>query len=226
MREAFRADGEGRAHVPPVINLDVPSQRGEFHVKTALIDGVPHVAVKIASGFYDNPAKGLPSGSGLMAVFDAPTGLPVALLLDNGFLTDIRTGAAGAVAADVLAPASIDVVGVLGSGVQARHQVRCLRVVRSFTRIVAWSPTQAHLDAYCARCGDERLDARRGAEPEAVCREADVLITATPARQPLVRRRVAAPRSARHRASDPTPPASRSSTPPASTARISSSSIA
>ena len=70
MRAAFAADGEGRAHVPAVINLDVPAHHGEFHVKTALIDGVPHVAVKIASGFYDNPAKGLPRGSGLMAVFE------------------------------------------------------------------------------------------------------------------------------------------------------------
>src|SRR5437868_2453585 len=115
IRAAFRADGEGRAHVPAVINLDVPARRGEFHVKTALIDGVPHVAVKIATGFYDNPAKGLPSGSGLMAVFDAATGLPVALLLDNGFLTEIRTGAAGAVAAEVLAPTAIATRGVLGS---------------------------------------------------------------------------------------------------------------
>src|SRR5499427_141588 len=135
MRDAFRADGDGRAHVPAVINLDVPKYHGEFHVKTAHIDGVPHVAVKIASGFYDNPSKGLPSGSGLMAVFDATTGLPVALLLDNGFLTDIRTGAAGAIAADVLAPASIRTVGVLGSGLQARYQVHCLTCVREFREI-------------------------------------------------------------------------------------------
>lgn len=186
MREAFRADGEGRAHVPAVINLDVPAQRGEFHVKTALIDGVPHVAVKIASGFYDNPAKGLPSGSGLMAVFDATTGLPVAVLLDNGFLTDIRTGAAGAVAAEALAPSTVTTVGVLGSGLQARHQVRCLRCVRTFSRIVAWSPDRAHLDAYLREMRDEGFDARAAATPEAVCREADVLVTATPARTPLV----------------------------------------
>lgn len=186
MREAFRADGEGRAHVPVVINLDVPAQRGEFHVKTALIDGVPHVAVKIASGFYDNPAKGLPSGSGLMAVFDATTGLPVAVLLDNGFLTDIRTGAAGAVAAEALAPSTVTTVGVLGSGLQARHQVRCLRCVRTFSRIVAWSPDRAHLDAYLREMRDEGFDARAAATPEAVCREADVLVTATPARTPLV----------------------------------------
>jgi ornithine cyclodeaminase/alanine dehydrogenase-like protein (mu-crystallin family) len=186
MREAFRADGEGRAHVPAVINLDVPAHRGEFHVKTALIDGVPHVAVKIASGFYDNRAKGLPSGSGLMAVFDATTGLPVALLLDNGFLTDIRTGAAGAIAAEALAPPALTTVGVVGSGLQARYQVRCLRCVRDFSRIVAWSPERLHLDAYIREMRDEGYDARAVATPEAVCREADLLVTATPARVPLV----------------------------------------
>ena len=186
MREAFRADGEGRAHVPAVINLEVPAHHGEFHVKTALIDGVPHVAVKIASGFYDNPAKGLPSGSGLMAVFDAATGLPAALLLDNGFLTDIRTGAAGAVAAEVLAPATFSTVGMLGSGLQARYQVRCLRSVRAFTHIVAWSPDRLRLDAYINEMKDEGFDARAAATPETVCREADVLITATPSRTPLV----------------------------------------
>ena len=186
MREAFRADGDGRTLVPPVINLDIPAAHGEFHVKTAHIDGVPHVAVKIASGFYDNPGKGLPSGSGLMAVFDATTGLPVALLLDNGYLTDVRTGAAGALAADYLARRTITTVGVVGSGVQARHQVRALRVVRSFERIVAWSPNRARLEAYCTEMSTEGCDARAAESIESVCAVADVLITATPSRDPLV----------------------------------------
>ncbi len=187
IRAAFRADGEGRAHVPAVINLAIPSRHGEFHVKTAHIDGVPHVAVKIASGFFDNPAHGLPSGSGLMAVFSADTGLPVALLLDNGFLTDIRTGAAGAVAAECLAPPTIGTVGVLGSGVQARHQVRCLREVRVFSRVIAWSPHRDRLDAYCREMRAEGFETMAAAHPEAVCRAADLLITATPVREPLVR---------------------------------------
>jgi len=187
MREAFRADGDGRAHVPAVINLDVPAHRGEFHVKTALIDGVPYIAVKIASGFYDNPAKGLPSGSGLMAVFDAATGLPAALLLDNGFLTDIRTGAAGAVAAEVLAPREFATAGVIGSGLQARYQIRCLRQVRPFSRIVAWSPDRTHLDLYVREMQADGYQAEAAASPEAVCRAADVIITATPAKAPLVR---------------------------------------
>ena len=187
IREAFRADGEDRTRVPPVINLDIPTARGEFHIKTAHIEGVPYLAVKIASGFYDNPARGLPSGSGLMAVFDAATGLPAALLLDNGFLTDIRTGAAGAVAADELARSRIDTVGVIGSGLQARHQIRCLRIVREFHRIVAWSPTRDRLEAYCDEMRGEGYDVRAATNVEELCAAADLLITATPARDPPVR---------------------------------------
>lgn len=186
IREAFRADGEGRTHVPPVINLDVPAGPGEFHIKTAYIEGTAHIAVKVASGFYDNPAKGLPSGSGLMALFDASTGLPTALLLDNGFLTDLRTGAAGAVAADYLARRTIDTVGVIGSGIQARFQVHCLRVVRAFTRIVAWSPTRAHLERYAADMRADGFDVELADGPAGVCGRADVLITTTPSRQPVV----------------------------------------
>ena len=186
VRDAFRADGEGRAHVPSVINLEITAARGEFHVKTAHIEGVPYIGVKIASGFYDNPSKGLPSGSGLIALFDAGTGLPAALLLDNGFLTDIRTGAAGAVAADYLARREISTVGVIGSGVQARHQVRCVRVVRPFRRLIAWSPTRARLDAYCAEMAMEGYEVAAADSPEEVCAEADLLITTTPAQAPLV----------------------------------------
>lgn len=187
VRDAFRADGEGRTHVPSVINLDIASARGEFHIKTAHIDGVPYVGVKIASGFYDNPSKGLPSGSGLIALFDAGTGLPAALLLDNGFLTDIRTGAAGAVAADCLARREITTVGVIGSGLQARHQVRCLRTVRAFSKVVAWSPTRDRLDAYCAEMAADGLETSAAHGIEEVCAAADVLITTTPSRTALVK---------------------------------------
>lgn len=186
IREAFKADGEGRARVPAVINLDVPGAHGEFHVKTAYIEGVPHVAVKVASGFFDNPKRGLPSGSGLMMLFDATTGFPAGLLLDNGFLTDIRTAAAGAVAADLLARKAITTVGVIGSGIQAREQVRCLATVRSFSRVIAWSPTPANLNRYCRDIAALGFEAAAAASPEEVCRTADVLITTTPSRKAIV----------------------------------------
>lgn len=187
IREAFRADGQGRTNVPAVINLDIRSAPGEFHIKTAHIEGVRHIAVKVASGFYKNPARGLPSGSGLIALFDATTGLPVALLLDNGYLTDLRTGAAGAVAADVLANETVRTVGVIGSGVQARHQVRALRVVRNFSQVVAWSPTRSRLESYGQEMSDAGFDVALAESAREVCDAADVLIFATPARAPIAR---------------------------------------
>jgi ornithine cyclodeaminase len=188
IRDAFRADGLGKTTVPAVINLAIAAEDGEFHVKTAHIEGLPVIAVKVAAGFYRNTARGLPTGSGVILVFDAVTGMPQSLLLDNAYLTDLRTGAAGAVAADVLARRAIETAGVIGSGVQARHQVACLRQVRSFERLVAWSPNRAHLDAYCAEMRDAfRLQARAADSAEEVARASDVLITATPAREPLVR---------------------------------------
>jgi ornithine cyclodeaminase/alanine dehydrogenase-like protein (mu-crystallin family) len=187
IRDAFRLDGEGKTHVPPVINLEIPSAHGEFHIKTAHIQGVRHIAVKVASGFYDNPSKGLPSGSGLIALFDAGTGLPAALLLDNGYLTDVRTGAAGAVAAEVLAKRHVEAVGVIGSGVQARHQVQCLRVVRQFSRLIAWSPTRSRLEAYADEMRQEGLDVVLAGEARDVCEAADIVIVATPSREPIVR---------------------------------------
>jgi ornithine cyclodeaminase/alanine dehydrogenase-like protein (mu-crystallin family) len=142
----------------------------------------------VASGFGGNPARGLPASSGLLMLFDAASGLPAALLLDNAFLTDLRTGAAGAVAADSLARAVVDTVGVIGTGVQAREQVACLREVRRFDRVVAWGRSPERLARYCAEMR-ERFGVETVAAPDAetVCREADILVTTTPARAPLVR---------------------------------------
>jgi ornithine cyclodeaminase/alanine dehydrogenase-like protein (mu-crystallin family) len=188
IREAFRADGEGRTAVPAVINLPIPGTRGEFHVKSAWVDGVPFIAVKVASGFYDNPARGLPTGSGMMALFDAATGMPTGLIFDNGFLTDIRTGAAGAVAADCLARRTVETIGVIGSGVQARHQIACLREVRNFRRLSAWSIDRPGLEQYCEEMRSAYgIDAVACASAEDVCRAADILITATPSHEPMVR---------------------------------------
>jgi ornithine cyclodeaminase len=124
----------------------------------------------------------------MMALFDAATGMPTGLLFDNGFLTDIRTGAAGAVAADCLARRHVDTVGVIGSGVQARHQIACLREVRGFTRLAAWSIDSPGLDLYCEEMrAVYGIEAAACASPEEVCRKADILITTTPSQKPLVR---------------------------------------
>ncbi len=88
--------------------------RAEVDVKTAYVPGMDGFAIKISPGFFDNPKLGLPSVNGMMVLLSARTGLVEALLLDNGYLTDVRTAAAGAVAAKLLARPDASVAAVLG----------------------------------------------------------------------------------------------------------------
>jgi ornithine cyclodeaminase len=156
-------------------------------VKAGFLHGEPSYAIKASSGFsgVDPPAI-----DGLVMVFDARTGAPAAFLLDNGYLTDLRTGAAGGVAARHLAPERIERVAVIGTGLQARYQVEALGVVRpGFTNIRVWGRTAEHADACVAdlaqRFGPE-VAVARAAEVEAAVVGAQVVITCTAAREPLV----------------------------------------
>ncbi|AOV16243.1 cyclodeaminase [Acidihalobacter aeolianus] len=184
---AFLALGEGRAIQPPVLALEIAARNAEVDIKTAYIDGLPQLAIKASSGFFGNPARGLPSLSGFMALLDATSGRTVAVLLDNGYLTDVRTAAAGALAARTLARADARVAGVLGSGVQARLQIEALSLVRPLERVLVWARERnaalVYADEMRARLGIP-VEPREAAE--AVVREADIVVTTTPAREPLV----------------------------------------
>src|SRR4051794_8783284 len=115
----FIAYSPGAAELPGVIHLDVPEARGEIHVKAGHIHGAPAYAVKVASGFY---AGDPPAIDGLVLVFDASTGAPVAFLLDGGYITDTRTGAAGGVAAGRLAPGARGLRAPVGARLPAPPQ--------------------------------------------------------------------------------------------------------
>lgn len=188
VRDAFVRMAKGEAVLPGVINLDIPRTRTEAHIKGAYLLGARHFAVKVASGSYDNPARGLPSGGGMFLVFDATTGLPAAVLFDNGYLTDVRTGAAGALAADLLAKKTVDRVGIVGVGNQARYQLAALLQVRRPKAVVAWGRDRRKAEDYAAE-----VSARHGipveavGSPEVACRGSDVVITVTPSHEPLVR---------------------------------------
>ena len=120
MEAGFSAYSAGQAVIPPVGELCIEDPPGDVHIKYGYLTEGEHYVVKIASGFYDNPKLGLPSSQGLMLLFSKTTGQTKAVLLDEGRLTDIRTGAAGAVAARHLAPSSISQIGIMGTGIQAR----------------------------------------------------------------------------------------------------------
>jgi ornithine cyclodeaminase len=187
--ESFGWLHDGRAMVPPVVHIDATDQSGEVDIKTAYVPGVPTFTVKIASFFPNNAQGGLAGGSGMMVVFSARTGYCEAVLLDNGYLTELRTALAGAVAADLLAPLRIGTVGVLGTGVQARAQVRCLALVRKFDQVVVWGRSRAHAEEYVADM--ERLGIRVESvdAPEEVVTRSSLVIATTASRAPLIEAR-------------------------------------
>ena len=186
IEDAFTWISEGRVEMPPVMHIEVADHHGDVDIKSACVRGLDHIAVKVASGFFENPRIGLPSSGAMVVVLSAKTGFCEAVMLDNAYLTDLRTGLAGAVAAQYLAPETVRTVGVLGSGAQARYQVRALRLVRDFERVLVSARDAGRTAAYVTEMGERLGLPVETAPPEALVRESDLVITTTPARSPIV----------------------------------------
>ncbi len=188
VEKAFAALGTGKVVMPPILSMEIADANGEVDVKTAYIPGFDGFAIKVSPGFFDNPKIGLPSLNGLMILFSAKTGMVKALFLDNGYLTDIRTAAAGAVAAKYLAPAKVDTAGVMGTGLQARLQIEAAHLVRPFERVLVWGRDEIKAKD-CAEELKKRLGiaARAEANPARLVELSQMVITTTPARKPIVK---------------------------------------
>src|SRR5437870_11542699 len=143
VEQAFRRLATENVIMPPILRLDIAAHNGEVDVKTAYLPGLDSFAIKVSPGFFDNPKLGLPSLNGMMMLLSARTGILEALLLDNGYLTSIRTAAAGGVAARWLARPDARRAAILGAGAQARLQLQALTLVRSIEAVTVWAPNMA-----------------------------------------------------------------------------------
>ena len=187
VESAFATLARGGVEMPPILSMHMPEVNGELDVKTAYVPGLPGFAVKLSPGFFDNPAKGLPSTSGLMVVLSSETGRVQAVLLDNGYLTDVRTAAAGGVAARHLAREDASRAAIFGAGLQARMQLRALCLVRPISEAVIWARDAAKAQALAAELTKGDLKVRASADPEEAAGFADVIVTTTPASEPILR---------------------------------------
>jgi len=188
VEDAFLALATKDVAMPPILRLDIPEHRGEVDVKTAYVPGLDGFAIKISPGFFDNPKLGLPSTNGLMVLFSTRTGLVDAVFLDNGYLTDVRTAAAGAVAAKHLSRPDSRVAAIFGAGVQARLQLEALTLVRPIAEARIWARDPDRAQAVAAKLSDELgLAVHAEAAPEAAVDGADIIVTTTPAAEPILR---------------------------------------
>ncbi|MBB3141836.1 cyclodeaminase [Halomonas organivorans] len=185
----FAALGRGEVVQPPILSMAIEEANGEVDVKTAHIRGAERFAIKVSPGFFDNPKLGLPSLNGLMMVFSAKTGLVEAVLFDEGYLTMVRTALAGAIAAKALAREDSRRVAVLGAGEQAERQVEALRLVRDIHSVDIWARRREGAEACAQRLRARGLAVEVHETVSGACVRADIIVTTTPAREPLLHAR-------------------------------------
>ena len=188
IEEAFKNLSTGNAIMPPIMRLDIKENNGEVDVKTAYIKGLDSFAIKMSPGFFDNPKIGLPSTSGLMVLLNSKTGLLESVLLDKGYLTDIRTAIAGAIAAKYLAKKNISNVGIIGSGAQAKLQLEALMLVRQPKELRIWSRDPFKSKNYISDINKKyEIKTLISKDPQDVTENSELVITTTPAKTPLIK---------------------------------------
>lgn len=183
--QGFRDFYKGHAKVAAITNIDLPDVNGEMHIKPGYMAGGDHVCVKIATCYYDNPGKGLPTRDGVIVLASRTNGRIEAILCDAGLITDMRTAAASAVAVDTLAPAGPLSLGLVGAGTQAYWHAKAISHVRSLSKIIVWG---RHPDRVQAAVDRIRRATSLPVESGNLERVAgcEVVVTATPARSPVL----------------------------------------
>jgi ornithine cyclodeaminase/alanine dehydrogenase-like protein (mu-crystallin family) len=170
--------GKVKQPVRQVIPVDPPG--GFYGIMPALTpDGLGQ---KIVTFYPPNAEKGIPTHMALIVLNDPQTGAPLAVM-DGRLITEMRTAAVSAAATKLLAPKDATVLAILGSGVQARSHLEALRLVRQFEETRVWSQTKSHAESFAKEIG-----AKVTSQEDAV-RGADVIVTVTSSRTPVLKGR-------------------------------------
>ena len=184
---------EGRVTVPPVGFLHFDNPPGDVHIKYGFVAEDEYYVLKMASGFYENGKLGLPDSNGLLLVFNQKTGTPELILIDECWLTDMRTAAAGAVAAKCLGPSEVQQIGIVGTGVQARMQLEMLSGVIDCRKCMVWGRDAEKLEAMIDELRSKKsirdwdLEIEAAATLDDLVTSSDLIVTTTSAREPLIR---------------------------------------
>lgn len=180
IEEIFVEHGNGRIQMPPKIYVTFP--HGDFRTMPAYVPSLGIAGVKVVNVHPSNPARGLPTVMAVTLILDVETGMPESIL-NATRLTDLRTGAAGAVAAKYLSPKRAVTLGLVGSGRQAAAQLAAISSELSVEEALVWSRQEENAAAFCKAFKD--VDCRP-APIEKAC-GCDIVVTTTPVRTPIVR---------------------------------------
>ena len=188
IEDAFKSLALGKTTMPPILRLDIEKYHGESDVKAAYIEGLDSYAIKVASGFFNNPNLGLPSSNGLMILLDSKTGVLKSVLLDKGYLTDVRTAIAGAIAAKHLSNPDSSNVGIIGAGIQAKMQLEAILLVRKIKSAYVWSRNSEKTKTFVENLkGKINIKIHICKSPEETINLSEILITTTPSKSPIIK---------------------------------------
>lgn len=183
---AYSSFASGRVQMPSVQHLDVHKFNGEVDIKSGFVEDFGLMGTKIASGFYDNQKKGLPPGVAIIVLLELETSMPLAIM-DGTHITAYRTGAAGAIAASVLARKDSEKLGIVGAGTQGRMQLLALRELFDIQNVKVWDINREMANRYKGQMSEElSIDIKVVDTPNDVAQEVDILVTATPSRKALI----------------------------------------
>ncbi len=180
MERALVEFSAGRVQQPVRTVLGFGPSDALFGLMPSYVPALPALGAKLVTVCAANTARGLDTHQAIIVMLNPETGVPEAVM-DGRYITEARTAAVSAVSARHLARADSRVLGIIGSGVQARSHLEALRLVRDFTEVLAWSPTPERLRKFAAETGARAMDS-----PEAVVRGADLVVTVTASPTPVI----------------------------------------
>jgi ornithine cyclodeaminase len=187
MRSTLADFSSGHAQQPVRAKIPIDRHGSTAYFMPGYVSGSDALAIKIVSLAPGNAQRGLPTHLGAMVLLDAATGAPLALL-DARLVTEMRTAAVSAAAADALARREAKTLALIGSGVQAKSHLEALSLVRKLERVRVWSPNAAHREAFAREAVVHgRMPVEAVESAERAVREADVVVTVTLASEPVVR---------------------------------------
>jgi len=185
VERVFREHGLGKVQMPAKIYLDLPEYRGDFRAMPAYIPSLKAAGVKWVNSHVENKRLGFPTVMATLVLNDPETAYPIAVM-DATHITNVRTGAAGAVAAKYLARNDSKRVAFIASGVQAETQLEALKHVFEFEEIFLWDLEAKQCDSLKKKFPD--LSSRMSVvqSPEEAVKRADIVVTSTPSREPVI----------------------------------------
>ncbi|PIQ85116.1 MAG: alanine dehydrogenase [Candidatus Omnitrophica bacterium CG11_big_fil_rev_8_21_14_0_20_45_26] len=181
----FRSHGRGYVQMPAKSYLYIPQYQGDFRSMPAFVEDLGAAGIKWVNVHPNNPQKGLPTVMAMIILGDVKTGFPLCVM-DGTHLTNLRTGAAGAVAAKYLARKNSKTVALIGSGRQAVTQLEALRLLFKIKQVSVWSKDRSSDERFMRHFKGALFQVRRASHPAACVKGADIVTTITPSRRPII----------------------------------------